>query len=287
MDEKCKSFYDVGDVITSPVSRVKSALDEESVLRERGLPTPLTPYMSDESIGLAQLASDFVPSSGEELAEELALNTAFSINWGNKTVRAANNILDYLKAKKANEVGIAEAEEWSKDLNPLELIEAFKFDAEFGPEKVGRKAKETLEWAGEEADAQIATVYADHDFLSSHFPSYTLVNEDPTKYMGPDSEQFFRSYGAPLVREVRDQLELARYIEENPELYIDQSSLGGLEDTIDLTKQTLYDAFNELYTDDQVMEYLDVVSGANKSIPDKIYKGVDMTAARRVGLISE
>lgn len=285
IDEKGKTFYGMGDLATSPVADVRDALDTELELRTQGMPTPLTPYMSDEAIGLARFAADFVPGSGKELADEVVMNTAFGLNWGNRTVRATDKLVGYLKAKKANEEGLAAAEEWAKDANPFDIIDELTFDAEFAPNKISQKAKEKLKWAGEEADAEIAGVYADHDFLSSHFPSYTLVNEDPTKYMGPDSEQFFQSYGAPLVREVRDQIDLARYIEENPGLYIDQSSLAGLSDTIDLTKQTLYDAFGELYTDDQVMDYLSNVSGANRFNPDKIYKGVDMTAMERAGLL--
>tara|TARA_R100000234_G_scaffold49134_2_gene29480 strand:- start:6425 stop:7510 length:1086 start_codon:yes stop_codon:yes gene_type:complete len=303
--EKGKSFYDVGDVLTSPVAAVKSSLDEESELREQGLPTPLTPYMSDELIDIARFASDFVPSSGEELAEELALNTAFSINWGNKTVRAGNNLVELLKGRKASEVGIEEAEEWAKDLSPLGMIEDLKSEVEFGPEKTAKSAKEALQWAGEEADAQIASVYADHDFLSTHFPEYKLINEDPTKYMGPDSEQFFQLYGAPLIRDTRRRIKIVRDIEENADKYIDYKNLTGedrlvydeylyaremLEDTLEMTKETLYDVIGGPagnYTDDVIMEYLERASGANKSEPSKIYKGVDMTAAIRVGLISE
>ena len=306
IDEKGKSFYDAGDVLTSPVAAVKSSLDEESELRDQGLPTPLTPYMSDELIDIARFASDFVPSSGEELAEELALNTAFAINWGNKTVRAGNNLVELLKGRKASEVGIEEAEEWAKDLSPLDMIEDLKYEVEFGPEKSAQSAKEALQWAGEEADAQIASVYAHHDFLSTHFPEYKLTNEDPTKYMGPDSEEFFRFYGAPLIRETRRQIKIVRDIEDQPGKYIDYKNLTGedrlvydeylsaramLEDTLEMTKETLYNVFGDAaagnYTDDVIMEYLERAGGANKADPHQMYKGVDITAAIQVGFIPE
>jgi len=257
--------------------------------------------MSDEAVGLARFAADFVPGSGKELAEELAINTAIGFNWGDRTVRALDKLVGYLKAKKVNEEGLAAAEEWAKDVNPFDIVDELTFDVEFSPEKISQKAKDTLKWAGEQADAEIAGVYADHDFLSSHFPSYSLVNEDPTKYMGPDSEQFFQSYGAPLVRKVRKQIAIVRDLENNAGV-IDPRNLTGearlaydeyltardeLEDTIEMTKQTLYDTFDEVYTDEQVMDYLSNVSGANRFNPDKIYKGVDMTAMERAGLLDE
>jgi len=190
IDEKGETFYGIGDLATSPVADVRDALDTELELRTQGMPTPLTPYMSDEAVGLARFAADFVPGSGKELAEELAINTAIGFNWGDRTVRALDKLVGYLKAKKVNEEGLAAAEEWAKDVNPFDIVDELTFDVEFSPEKISQKAKDTLKWAGEQADAEIAGVYADHDFLSSHFPSYSLVNEDPTKYMGPDSEQF-------------------------------------------------------------------------------------------------
>ena len=301
IDEKGKTFYGIGDLATSPVADVRDALDTELELRTQGMPTPLTPYMSDEAVGLARFAADFVPGSGKELAEELAINTAIGFNWGDRTVRALDKLVGYLKAKKVNEEGLAAAEEWAKDVNPFDIVDELTFDVEFSPEKISQKAKDTLKWAGEQADAEIAGVYADHDFLSSHFPSYSLVNEDPTKYMGPDSEQFFQSYGAPLVRKVRKQIAIVRDLENNAGV-IDPRNLTGearlaydeylnardeLEDTIEMTKQTLYDTFDEVYTDEQVMDYLSNVSGANRFNPDKIYKGVDMTAMERAGLLDE
>jgi len=100
---------------------------------------------------------------------------------------------------------------------------------------------------------------------------------------------------------VREQIAIVRDLENNAGV-IDPRNLTGearlaydeyltardeLEDTIEMTKQTLYDTFDEVYTDEQVMDYLSNVSGANRFNPDKIYKGVDMTAMERAGLLDE